>query len=361
MSRKLYLQFSKGYWYVEYFIPEFVDGEEKLKRRWKSLGIKGKENKKKAEKALHQLEFRMQIDTRNNELMEANLTVAEYIERYLRELKGSIRQSTMEQYTRRLGQFALRFGHVRLVDLAAAHIEAWKAELIKLPWSSRTVNTALRVLRTSLRHAVRQELISRDPTRNVRYIDVRSRLGEFPPYWTSAQFRSFVDFVPPEQYKLAFCLAFYAGLRLREVTFLRWEDVKETHIVVSSHDEFRTKSDNSRRIPIAAALAAELNKHPDRQGGVIWGTEPRRTPATISTRFQYYRRRYNLKHPEDPLPEITFHGLRHSFATNLAPRMQLIYLSKLLGHSKIETTMIYAHVQADAALDIASTAMNDVF
>jgi site-specific recombinase XerD len=41
--------------------------------------------------------------------------------------------------------------------------------------------------------------------------------------------------------------------------------------------------------------------------------------------------------------------------------MQLIYLSKLLGHSKIETTMIYAHVQADAALDIASTAMNDVF
>jgi hypothetical protein len=82
---------------------------------------------------------------------------------------------------------------------------------------------------------------------------------EFPPYWTPEQFRAFVDFVPPKQYKLAFSLAFYAGLRLRE-----------QHIVVSSHDDFRTKSDNSRRIPIAPALADELDAYTAREGGATW-------------------------------------------------------------------------------------------
>lgn len=48
---------------------------------------------------------------------------------------------------------------------------------------------------------------------------------------------------------------------------------------------------------------------------------------------------------------LYFHSSRHTFATNyLISGGQLQNLQKLLGHSKIETTMVYAHV-VDSLMD----------
>lgn len=43
--------------------------------------------------------------------------------------------------------------------------------------------------------------------------------------------------------------------------------------------------------------------------------------------------------------KVTPHTLRHSFATNfLKNNGNMRYLSELLGHASLDTTMIYAHV-----------------
>ena len=43
-----------------------------------------------------------------------------------------------------------------------------------------------------------------------------------------------------------------------------------------------------------------------------------------------------------------WHGLRHSFASNfLLQAGSVLALQKILGHSKLETTMIYAHLSAE--------------
>jgi site-specific recombinase XerD len=48
--------------------------------------------------------------------------------------------------------------------------------------------------------------------------------------------------------------------------------------------------------------------------------------------------------------KITFHVSRHTFATNfLRVGGKVEYLQKLLGHKKIETTMVYVHILADEA------------
>ena len=42
-------------------------------------------------------------------------------------------------------------------------------------------------------------------------------------------------------------------------------------------------------------------------------------------------------------PRISFHGLRHTFATIITNRFGVAQASLLLGHSDIKTTMIYYH------------------
>ena len=61
-------------------------------------------------------------------------------------------------------------------------------------------------------------------------------------------------------------------------------------------------------------------------------------PDTISNWFKKFREKHNL-------PELTFHGLRHTNATLLIGQgVDIKTVSKRLGHARTSTTInIYAH------------------
>ena len=53
--------------------------------------------------------------------------------------------------------------------------------------------------------------------------------------------------------------------------------------------------------------------------------------------------------------KITFHSLRHSFASNLAiQEVPIFTISKLLGHANIATTQIYTHLAPDNLHDVVN-------
>ena len=130
---------------------------------------------------------------------------------------------------------------------------------------------------------------------------------------------------------------FQTGARVSEFVNLKAEDVffEEQMILIA-----RAKGGKSRYVPILPELAQELRTHlGQRTVGYLFETNratqysPRRIQQIIketAEQAQITKRVYP-------------HLLRHSVATTLLERgMPIEQIQKFLGHSKLETTQLYA-------------------
>jgi integrase len=134
------------------------------------------------------------------------------------------------------------------------------------------------------------------------------------------------------------------GLRRAEALNLQPEnidfDARVLH-VLSQDDEDeegeggRTKSGLWREVPLnekAAQAAQRLIARYGHTGYVL----PRVTKEGLTRSFKRDATHYGLKG--------TLHSLRHTYGSHLLNTVTLRELKDLMGHAKIETTMIYSHI-----------------
>jgi integrase/recombinase XerD len=127
------------------------------------------------------------------------------------------------------------------------------------------------------------------------------------------------------------------GARVSEFAGLRVEDFffDEQMLLID-----KGKGGKSRYVPILSELAQELRTHlGDRQQGYLF--ESNRHQAYSSRRLQQIVKQTAEK--AKITKRVHPHLLRHTVATFLLERgMPLEQIQKFLGHTKIETTQIYA-------------------
>lgn len=184
----------------------------------------------------------------------------------------------------------------------------------------------------------------------------------------------------PTQLKVFYTLSLYCGFRKGETLALKWSDIdfekkeiKITKAVGKGEDgvvlkkpktttSVRTAAFPNEIIPILKQYKREYNAYRLQLGTAWQGTDNLFIQCDgklmgYSTPYQAFKRhlkRYNEWVRESPeakwqkfeeLPLIPLHGLRHSCATLLNYLdVNIIDISKILGHAKSSTTMdIYAH------------------
>lgn len=153
-------------------------------------------------------------------------------------------------------------------------------------------------------------------------------------------------------------LAFYTGLRRKEIIQLKWEHVNLEERFLRVTD---TKNGYERSVPIFDALYSQLlswkkfNGNPKK--GLVFPSpksnskiEIALTGNTVSKRFKFYAtKKAKLK------SSINFHGLRHSCATFLLRKgFNVIEVKNMLGHKSLEVTNKYVHLVANDLLTTAN-------
>ena len=158
---------------------------------------------------------------------------------------------------------------------------------------------------------------------------------------------------------LCVLLSLYTGLRVGEVCGLMWRDIDfEKSILTVRRTVQRIRNSNhstciladtpksrtSRRsIPIPKFLIKLLRESRSNENCyILSGSNHIIEPRTLQRRFKSILKKADL-------PSVSYHSLRHAFATNcLQAGFDVKTLSEILGHASVETTLNrYVHTSME--------------
>ena len=181
------------------------------------------------------------------------------------------------------------------------------------------------------------------PSNPFRLIPKPKAAEYLPLYFSHEEFHRLLSIVADSDTRDLILCAILTGMRLGELTALRWEDIDfaKKLIYVQNYSGFTTKSRKIRVVPMNDELATVMEK---RSGNmkcelVFHRENSKLTKDQISKSFK----QLVLQSGVDS--RLHFHSLRHTFATWLVQSGATLYqVQKLLGHSTIATTLVYAHL-----------------
>ena len=144
-------------------------------------------------------------------------------------------------------------------------------------------------------------------------------------------------------------LLLYTGLRIGELCALKWSDINGDTITVqrnlakqkNGYAEKTTKTGKERFVIITEELQSILDAMPRESEYVL-------THKGGQHNYNSILRQYNQVLSASGVPRLSPHKCRHTYATYLVQSgADILFVRDLLGHSTVETTQIYAHVNLD--------------
>ena len=248
----------------------------------------------------------------------------EFIEIYSKQNKKSWTRD--EVSLRSLGPF---FKGKTIQDIGPELIERYKAKR-KTEVSPATVNRDLAFLKTMFNKAVEWGRLESSPVKNVKkFKEPNSKERILCP----DEMKRLID-AANNHLEPILIIALNTGMRRGEILSLKWENIDLSKRCIHLED---SKSGKSRDIPMNGLVIEVLSVIAQNSEYVFPNPRTGGPIEDVKTAFKTACERAKIK-------GLRFHDLRHTAATRMVEAMvDLVTVSKILGHSSIQMTMRYAH------------------
>lgn len=290
--------------------------------------------------------------------MTSKKSFAQIVELWKTDKKQYVKKSSFSAYTLLIENHLLpEFGNKHSVE--ETEVQAFVFQKLESGLSQKTVKDILIVLKMILKFGAKNKWLSYDPF-EIQYPTVRE--SQFIEVLSRTHQKKIMNYIQ-EHFtfrNLGVYICLSSGMRIGEICALTWEDIDTDNgvlrvnrtiqrIYVIEDGNRRTelvldtpKTKNSiREIPISKDLLRILKPFKKIVNPSFFVLTNDTKPTEPRTYRSYYKNL--IKYLE--IPEIKFHGLRHSFATRcIESNCDYKTVSVLLGHSNISTTLnLYVH------------------
>ncbi len=260
-----------------------------------------------------------------------------------------LREHTQHDYIRFVRNFASFLG--RPPDTATAedirHFQVHQAESGVQP---PTINSSVSALRFFFTVTLDRPDLSR------RLVLVRHP-RKLPDVLSVEEVGRLLEAAPGLKYKAALGTAYGAGLRVSEVAALKVDDIDSTRMLIRVEQGKGRKDRNAMLSPQLLELLRLWWREGKRRNVMPphgWLFPGRSAVEPVSTR-QINRAVHEAAEVAAIRKRVTPHTLRHSFATHLLEQdVDIRVIQVLLGHSKLDTTALYARVATKTIRSVTS-------
>ena len=264
------------------------------------------------------------------------------------------------------------FAHKEISKITTADIDAFYNLKLKEKCSTSYIRKMHQVLNQAFQQAVRWKMISVNPVTEADTPLVRKAKISI---WSKENIQAFLDKCKDERHYMTFLLAIYTGMRKGEILGLSWNNIDFEKSLIQVNQSLAyipkqgyvittPKTNNSiRYVPIPKFIIDELHVHRNKQKEwkeliadqyensdlvICTHTGAKQDPRNVN---RVMKRIIKSAH----VPDIPFHGIRHTHASILfSEGVDIVRTSLRLGHSNPKTTLgIYAHLLPNSDHDVA--------
>lgn len=285
----------------------------------------------------YNIEFKLKGDKVLMRQVSKHINVVDFFLAEMNQKKGNTKRS----WSNALKHFkTYTKGHIQFDRIDIVFCENFRKYLLKNV-SQNTTCTYFSIFKKVLNLAVMRDILSKNPASFIK-----NRKPEISrEFLTVTELKKLIETpYKLEKIKNAFLFGCFTGLRLSDVKNLKWDNIKEGVL-------------NIRQIKTKEPLRVKLS-----QSAInILETQERNNTPNTQTIFGLLADNATNKHLKIWVKfagiekRITFHSSRHTFGTMcLTYDIDLYTVSKLMGHTDIKHTQIYAKLidkKRDAAID----------
>jgi integrase len=251
------------------------------------------------------------------------------------------------------------FGKKKLPEVTVAEIDAFKSKLLRKV-KPKTVHNILTLLVAMLNYAVDLGWLAKPP--RVRKPKIVLNPHEFRYLRTENEIRRFLRAARQEgeDVFVLYATAIYTGMRAGELAGLKWSCVsfERRLITVQASYDGPTKAGDVRYVPLLDPLLPVLREWRLKvQGDLVFPNEAGNMHSSSARAFQEVLHRVLdragfpdvLSMSGESQRYITFHGLRHTFASQwMMSGGDIFKLQRIGGWKSFEMVQRYAHLAPHA-------------